>query len=51
MREFSWSRRLLEYLPLAGVVGLARRSGAAAAFFGEIGLVALVILPLSRPLG
>src|SRR5206468_11045450 len=50
VREFSWSRRLLEYLPLAGLVGLARRSGPAAAFFGVV-LVALVILPLSRPLG
>ena len=50
VREFSWSRRLLEYLPLAGVVGLARRSGPAAAFFGVV-LVAAVILPLSRPLG
>jgi hypothetical protein len=50
VREFSWSRRLLEYLPLAGVVGLARRSGPAAAFFAVV-LVATVILPLSRPLG
>ena len=50
VREFSWSRRVLEYLPLAGVVGLSRRSAAAAAFFGVV-LVALVILPLSRPLG
>jgi len=50
VREFSWSRRLLEYLPLAGVVGLARRSQPAAAFFG-VALVALVILPLSRPIG
>src|SRR5262249_14173402 len=50
VREFSWSRRLLEYLPLAGVVGLARRSGPAAAFFAVV-LVAAVILPLSRPLG
>jgi len=50
VREFSWSRRLLEYLPLAGVVGLARRSPPAAAFFAVV-LVALVILPLSRPLG
>jgi hypothetical protein len=49
VREFSWSRRLLEYLPLAGVVGLARRSGPAAAFFAVV-LVAAVILPLSRPL-
>jgi hypothetical protein len=50
VREFSWSRRLLEYLPLAGVVGLARRSSPAAAFFAVL-LVAVVILPLSRPLG
>ena len=50
VREFSWSRRVLEYLPLAGVVGLSRRSAPAAAFFGVV-LVALVILPLSRPLG
>jgi hypothetical protein len=49
VREFSWSRRLLEYLPLAGVVGLARRSAPAAAFFTVV-LVAVVILPLSRPL-
>jgi len=50
VREFSWSRRLLEYLPLAGIVGLARRSGPAAAFFAVV-LVTAVILPLSRPLG
>ena len=50
VREFSWSRRLLEYLPLAGVVGIARRSRAAGAFFA-VALVALVILPLSRPIG
>jgi hypothetical protein len=49
VREFSWSRRLLEYLPLAGVVGLARRSGPAAAFFAVV-LLTTVILPLSRPL-
>jgi hypothetical protein len=49
VREFSWSRRLLEYLPLAGVVGLSRRSGPAAAFFAVV-LVTTVILPLSRPL-
>jgi hypothetical protein len=49
VREFTWSRRLLEYLPLAGVVGLARRSGPAAAFFAVV-LVTTVILPLSRPL-
>jgi hypothetical protein len=50
VREFSWSRRLLEYLPLAGLVGLARRSAPTAAFFG-VALLALVILPLSRPIG
>jgi hypothetical protein len=50
VREFSWSRRVLEYLPLAGLVGLARRSTPAAGFFGVL-LLALVILPLSRPLG
>lgn len=50
VREFSWSRRLLEYLPLAGAVGLARKSRPAGAFFAVV-LVALVILPLSRPLG
>ena len=49
VREFSWSRRLLEYLPLAGVVGLARKSRSAGAFFA-VALVALVILPLARPL-
>ena len=47
VREFTWSRRLLEYLPLAGVVGLALRSPPAAAFFGVL-LVALVILPLAQ---
>src|SRR4029079_1193553 len=50
VREFSWSRRVLEYLPLAGFVGLARRPARAAGFFGIL-LLALVILPLSRPLG
>ena len=50
VREFTWSRRILEYLPLAGLVALARRSGPAAAFFA-VELLAVVILPLSRPLG
>jgi uncharacterized membrane protein len=49
VREFTWSRRVLEYLPLAGAVGLARKSAPAGAFFA-VALVALVILPLSRPL-
>lgn len=49
VREYSWSRRVLEYLPLAGLAGLARRSPRAAIFAGTL-LVALVILPLARPL-
>ena len=49
VREYTWSRRILEYLPLAGLVGLARRSPRAALFAGTL-LVALVILPLARPL-
>ncbi len=48
-REFSWSRRFLEYLPLAGLVGLARRSVPAAAFFGWL-LVTVIVFPLARPL-
>jgi hypothetical protein len=47
VREFTWSRRLLEYLPLAGLVGVALRSGPAASFFGVL-LLALVILPLAQ---
>jgi hypothetical protein len=47
VREFTWSRRVLEYLPIAGFIGLARRSTQGAAFFGAA-LVALVILPLSQ---
>jgi hypothetical protein len=47
IREFTWSRRLIEYLPLAGLIGLARRSAPAAGFFGVL-LLALVILPLAR---
>jgi hypothetical protein len=49
VREFSWSARLLEYLPLAGLIGLARRSGTAAVLLGWF-LLTLVFLPLSRPL-
>ena len=49
VREYSWSRRILEYLPLGGFVGLARRSARAAAFFGPV-LLALVIFPLARPI-
>jgi hypothetical protein len=49
VREYSWSRRILEYLPLAGFVGLARRFAPAAAFFG-VALLAVVIFPLARPI-
>jgi hypothetical protein len=49
VREYSWSRRVLEYLPLAGFIGLARRSAPAAAFFGMV-LLAAVIFPLARPI-
>jgi hypothetical protein len=48
-REFSWSRRVLEYLPLAGLVGLAIRKPAAAGFFGWL-LVTVILFPLGRPL-
>jgi hypothetical protein len=47
LREFSWSRRLLEYLPLAGLFGLARKSAPAAAFFGWL-LVTAIIVPFGR---
>jgi len=46
-REYSWSRRILEYLPLGGFVGLCLRAPAAGGFFGVL-LVALVILPLAQ---
>jgi hypothetical protein len=49
IREYSWSVRLLEYLPLAGLVGAARRSAPAAAALGWL-LLTLVILPLGRSL-
>jgi hypothetical protein len=48
-REYSWSRRLLEYLPLAGLIGLARRSPAACALFGWL-LVTVIVFPLGRML-
>ena len=47
VREFTWSRRVLEYLPIAGFIGLARRSVQGAVFFGAA-LIALVILPLAQ---
>jgi hypothetical protein len=48
-REYSWSRRLLEYLPLAGLIGLGRRSFPGAVFFGWL-LLTVIVLPLGRPL-
>ena len=48
-REFSWSRRVIEYLPLAGLFGLARRSGVAATFFGWV-FVTAIVFTLGRPL-
>jgi hypothetical protein len=48
-REFSWSRRVLEYLPLAGFVGLALRHRPAAAFFGWL-LLTAIVFPLGREL-
>ena len=48
-REWSWSRRVLEYLPLAGLVGLAIRRPPAAGFFGWL-LVTVIVFPLGRPL-
>jgi hypothetical protein len=48
-REYSWSRRLLEYLPLAGLVGLALRHRPAAAFFGWL-LLTVVVFTLGRGL-
>jgi hypothetical protein len=49
LREFAWSRRVLEYLPLAGLIGVARRSPPAAAFLGWL-FLAVIIAPLGRPL-
>jgi hypothetical protein len=46
-REFSWSRRILTYLPLAGLVGLAIRRPPAAAFFGWL-LVTVIVFTLGR---
>jgi hypothetical protein len=34
LREFTWSNRLLQWLPLAGAIGLARRSPLAAGLLG-----------------
>jgi hypothetical protein len=48
-REYSWSRRLLEYLPLAGLVGVARRSWPAFAFLGWL-FVSVICVTLTRQL-
>jgi len=34
LREYTWSNRVLQWLPIAGTIGLARRSWTAAALFG-----------------
>ena len=34
LREYTWSNRVLQWLPVAGTIGLARRSWSAAALFG-----------------
>jgi hypothetical protein len=49
VREVAWSLRVLEYLPLAGVVAVARGSAAAGAF-AAWALFTLVVLPLGGPL-
>lgn len=46
-REFFWSRRLLEWLPLAGAVGLARLSLSSALTLGG-GFVGFALLQASR---
>ena len=48
-REYSWSRRILEYLPLAGLVGLAIRNRPAAMFFGWV-LLTVIVFTLGREL-
>lgn len=47
IREFSWSLRVLEYLPLAGLVGIAIRSRRGAALLGWM-FFALIALPLGH---
>lgn len=48
IREVSWSVRVLEYLPLAGAIGVARRSARAGVFVAW-GVFALMILPFGAP--
>lgn len=45
VREFSWSLRLLEYLPLAGLIGYAKRFPAAAVLLGWLFLFLVVLSP------
>jgi hypothetical protein len=47
-REFFWSARLLEWVPVAGAIGLARRSVPAAAFFA-VWLAAFFVVKGSSP--
>jgi hypothetical protein len=48
VREFFWSARLVEWLPLAGVIGVARRSPPLAAFLGGW-FAALLVVKGSDP--
>lgn len=50
IREVGWSVRVVEYLPLAGVVGLALRRSRAALPLAAI-LIAAVVWPLGRDRG
>ena len=47
-REYFWSARLLEYLPLAGAIAIARRSVPKAAFFA-VWLAAFFVVKGSSP--
>lgn len=48
LREYFWSQRLLQWLPLAGVVALARRSAAAAVAVGGW-LASVAVLRAAAP--
>ena len=48
VREFTWSLRLLTWVLVAGVVALARRSGAFAVLFGGT-LVSYIVLKATSP--
>lgn len=46
-REYFWSQRLVQWLPIAGAIGLARRSPAAATFLG-VGFVVFAVVQSAR---